>query len=71
MVSSPKRDKGKKRAHQPSPEAEGSLDNGTIHELIALVDDFHRDMDESFVMDRSSSLKQLKILNDFTKVESK
>ncbi|KAJ8585046.1 hypothetical protein M405DRAFT_865722 [Rhizopogon salebrosus TDB-379] len=58
-VSSPKRDKGKKKARQPSPEAAENSDEETIGDLIATVEDFRTDMNADLAMGHSAASKRL------------
>jgi hypothetical protein len=64
-VASPKRDKGKKRARQPSPEPDNEWeDEGDINELIAAVDDLQRAMNENKAMDRTKTTQIVKMLEE-------
>jgi hypothetical protein len=67
---SPKRDKGKKKAHQSSPEAAESSEEGTIGDLIALVEDFRSDMNMDLAMGCVAALKRLHVLEAYVKAES-
>jgi hypothetical protein len=69
-VSSPKRDKGKKKARQPSPEAAEDSDKETIGDLIATVEDFRTDMNADLAMGRSAASKRLYVLKAHIKAES-
>jgi hypothetical protein len=69
-VSSPKRDKGKKKARQPSPESAENTDEETIGDLIATVEDFRTDMNADLAMGRSAASKRLYVLEAHIKAES-
>jgi hypothetical protein len=69
-VSSPKRDKGKKKARQPSPEAAEDSDEEMIGDLIATVEDFRTDMNADLAMGRSTASKRLYVLEAHIKAES-
>jgi hypothetical protein len=69
-VSSPKRDKGKKKARQPSPEAAENSDEETIGDLIATVEDFRMDMNVDLTMGCSTASKRLHVLEAHIKAES-
>ncbi|KAJ8579781.1 hypothetical protein M405DRAFT_869975 [Rhizopogon salebrosus TDB-379] len=68
-VSSPKRDKGKKKARQPSLEAAENSDEETIGDLIATVEGFHMDMNADLAMGRSAASKRLYVLKAHIKAE--
>jgi hypothetical protein len=68
-VSSLKRDKGKKKARQPSPEAAENSDEEMIGDLIATVEDFRTDMNADLAMGRSAASKRLYVLEAHIKAE--
>ena len=69
-MSSPKRDKGKKKACQPSPEPAESSDEETIGDLIAAVGDFRSDMNADLAMGRVAGAKRLQTFEAHIKAEA-
>ena len=69
-MSSPKTEKGKKKARQPSPEPAESSDEETIGDLIAAVDAFRSDMNADLAMGRVAGAKRLQTLEAHMKAEA-
>ena len=69
-MSSPKTEKGKKKARQPSPEPAESSEEETIGDLIAAVGDFCSDMNADLAMGRVAGAKRLQTLEAHIKAEA-